>query len=646
LNTLENPSAIDRREFAVRFVKLAALLALPAGAFSAADPGPNQVIVRRDVRVRMRDGVQLATDVYLPAPAAGDNPLPVAAILERTPYGKSQDGTRHASIEVANLFASHGYAVVFQDCRGRGKSEGRYVKYLSDGLDGFDCCAWILAQRWCNGRIGTMGLSYAAHTQAALASAGAPGIAAMFMDSGGFANAYQGGIRQGGAFELKQVTWAFNEALEAPEVRRDPAKLAALKAIDLKDWFARLPWTRGHSPLSAVPEYEDYVFDQWEHGIFDEFWRQRGIYAAGYYDKWPDAASVLISSWYDPYPRTVTENFRALSARKRGPYRMILGPWTHGNREQTFAGDVEFGAAAAFAGNVAPDYLALKLRWFDRFLKGNANGVELEPAVKLFVMGGGTGRRDAQGRMNHGGIWRTERTWPIPRTRSTHYYLQPNGMLSERAPAKGARPKEYRYDPAAPVPTIGGTITSGQPIMVGGAFDQREGPRFFGCRDPYRSLEKRADVLVFATRPLAADVEVTGAIEARLWIASDAPDTDFTIKLLDVYPPNEDYPQGFAMNLTDGILRCRYRDSWLHPRLMEPGRIYAIRIEAFPTSNLFKAGHRIRIDVSSSNFPHFDFNPNSGEPEGKAMRMQIANNRIYVDADHPSHVLLPVIMAG
>ena len=296
------------------------------GAFSAAELGPNQVIVRRDVRVRMRDGGQLATDIYLPAQAAGDNPVRVAAILERTPYGKSQDGTRHASIEVANLFAKIMTTLWrFKDCPRPRKSEGKYVEYLSDALDGFDCCAWILAQSWSNGRIGTMGLSYAAHTQAALASAGAPGITAMFMDSGGFANAYQGGIRQGGAFELKQVTWAFNEALEAPEVRRDPAKLAALKAIDLKDWFARLPWTRGHSPSGAVPEYEDYVFDQWEHGIFDEFWQQRGIYAAGYYDQWPDAASVLISSWYDPYPRTVTDNFRALERHKRGPYRMILG---------------------------------------------------------------------------------------------------------------------------------------------------------------------------------------------------------------------------------------------------------------------------------------------------------------------------------
>jgi len=633
---------IDRREFAARFLKLAAVLAFPA-AFAAIDPGPYEVLVQRDIRVRMRDGARLATDLYLPARGTQAIATRVPAILERTPYGKSQDGTRHASIEVAKLFASHGYAVVYQDCRGRGNSEGKYVKYLSDGLDGYDCCAWIIGQAWSNGRIGTMGLSYAAHTQAALASAGAPGVAAMFMDSGGFSNAYQGGIRQGGAFELKQVTWAFNEALEAPEIKRDPAKLAAMKAIDLKDWFARMPWTRGHSPLSPVPEYEDYVFDQWQHGNFDGFWKQIGIYAAGYYDQWSDAATVLISSWYDPYPRTVTDNFRALIARKQGPVRMILGPWTHGNREQNFAGDVEFGDTADFEGHVAPSYVELKLRWFDRFLLGRSNGIDLEPTVQLFVMGGGTGRRTAKGRMDHGGAWRTERTWPIPRTRLARYYLQSDGALSEQLPHGRPPPRTYRYDPATPVPTIGGTITSGQPIMVGGAFDQREAAQFFGCRAPYRALEKRADVLVFATAPLAADIEVTGAIEAQLWIASDAPDTDFTFKLLDVYPPNADYPEGYAMNLTDGILRCRYRDSWERPRLMEPGRIYPIRIEAFPTSNLFKAGHRIRIDVSSSNFPHFDFNPNTGEPEGKATRSQVATNRVFLDRDHPSHVVLPVI---
>ena len=640
--------SLDRREFARRLLQWAVLLALPSPALSVdemPEQGPFDVLVLRDQRVRMRDGVYLATDVYLPARGADRIAERVPTLLERTPYGKSQVGTRHASTAVAHLFASHGYAVAFQDCRGRGKSEGAYVKYLSDGADGFDCCAWIIEQSWSNGRIGTMGLSYAAHTQGALASAGAPGVQAMFMDSGGFSNAYQGGIRQGGAFELKQVTWAFNEALEAPEVKSDPLTLATLKAIDLADWFARMPWRRGHSPLSAVPEYESYVFDQWEHGRFDAFWKQIGIYAAGYYDQYCDAAMVLISSWYDPYPRTVTDNFRALTARKRGPIHMILGPWTHGNREQTFAGDVDFGAAASFAGHVATGYVALKLRWFERFLKDVPNGIERDPSVQLFVMGGGSGRRNADGRLDHGGAWRMEPTWPLARGRATPYYLQADGSLSEQLPPAGAAPRHYRYDPAAPVPTIGGTITSGQPIMVGGAFDQREAKQFFGCRAPYRALDQRADVLVFMTAPLAADLELTGTIAAQLWIASDAPDTDFTIKLIDVYPPSADYPDGYAMNLTDGILRCRYRDSWQEPRLLRAGKVYRIRIDAFPTSNLFKAGHRIRLDVSSSNFPRFDLNSNTGEPEGKATHWRVATNRVFLDRDRPSHVILPVISA-
>ena len=634
---------IDRREFALRFLQLAAALAVPLRGRADPARGPFDVSVLRDVRVAMRDGVSLATDVYLPAPTVSAAPERVPAILERTPYGKSQTGTRHASTEVAMLFASHGYAVVFQDCRGRGKSEGAYVKYLSDGDDGFDCCTWLIGQPWSNGRIGTMGLSYAAHTQGALASAGAPGIAAMFMDSGGFSNAYQGGIRQGGAFEMKQVTWAFNEALQAPDVRKDPSKLAALKAVDLKAWFAKLPWSRGHSPLSAVPEYEDYVFDQWEHGDFDAFWKQLGIYAQGFYERYCDAATMLISSWYDPYPRTATDNFVALSRLKRGPIRLVLGPWTHGNREQSYSGDVDFGPAATFAGNVAPSYLDCKLRWFDRYLKDVANGVDADPAVRIFVMGGGSGRRNADGRLEHGGVWRSEATWPLARTRLTPFYLHAGGLLSQ-APPRGRHPAlQYRYDPAHPVPTIGGTVTSGQPIMVGGAFDQREAPEFFGSRAPFLPLARRPDVLVFETPPLAADVEVTGPLQAELRIASDCPDTDFTFKLIDAYPPSADYPDGYAMNLSDGILRCRYRDSWEHPALLERGRVYRIRIDAFPTSNLFKAGHRIRIDISSSNYPHFDLNPNTGEPEGRATRLRVATNRVYVDAVRPSRVLLPIV---
>ena len=642
--SLAGPSAlIDRRELGVRFLQLAAFLAVPAPGRTAAGRGPNKVAVERDVMVAMRDGVRLATDVYRPAVGGRTAAGPFPAILERTPYGKSQASLRHASVEVAEALASHGYAVVYQDCRGRGKSDGEYVKYLNDGADGFDCCAWILRQSWANGKIGTMGLSYAAHTQAALASAGAPGVAAMFMDSGGFSNAYQGGIRQGGAYELKQVTWAFNQALEAPELRADPAKLAALRAIDIKAWFGRMPWSRGNSPLSLVPEYEDYVFDQWEHGEFDDYWKQLGIYAKGFYDRFPDAATMMLSSWYDPYPRTVVENYLGLKGRKREPQRLVLGPWTHGNREQTYAGDVDFGAAAAFSRSIAESYLAFRLRWFDRHLKGVPNGVDAEPEVRLFVMGGGSGRKNAEGRLDHGGRWRSEAAWPVEREKKTPFYLQADGLLGEAKPKRGAAPRVYRYDPRNPVPSIGGTITSGQPIMVGGAFDQREASEFFGSRAPYRPLAERADVLVFQTPPLVEDVEVTGAVEAALWIASDCPDTDFTIKLVDVYPPSRDYPEGYAMNLTDGILRCRYRASWERPRLMRPGKVYRITIDAFPTSNLFKAGHRIRLDVSSSNFPHFDANPNTGEPEGRATTARVATNRVYLDRQRPSHVVLPIV---
>jgi putative CocE/NonD family hydrolase len=430
--------------------------------------------------------------------------------------------------------------------------------------------------------------------------------------------------------------------MESPEITRDPAKLAAMKAIDIKAWFARMPWKRGDSPVTLAKEYEDYLFEQWEHGNFDGYWKQLGLWAEGFHDKFPDAAMVHMSSWYDPYPRTATDNFVGLSKRNRN-VRLILGPWTHGDRQLTYAGDVDFGAAATLDGNLAPDFLTLRARWFDRHVKGEANGVDAEPRVRLFVMGGGSGRRNAAGRMQHGGRWRAERDWPIPDTQWTPFYLHRSGALSrERAPEDFTW-DEYQFDPRDPVPSIGGTITSGRPVMEGGAYDQREGPRFFGSREPYRPLAERRDVLVFQTPPLERGIELTGPIVAKLWIGSDRADTDFTIKLIDVYPANPDYPEGFAMNLTDGILRVRYRDSWERPSLMTPGRVYAITVEAFPTSNWFAPGHRIRLDVSSSNFPHFDVNPNTGEPEGRARRVEVATNRIYLDRQRPSHVVLPVI---
>ena len=639
-----------RRSFATFLASCAAWLTLPRFA-RAAETWPDMA-VDSNVMVAMRDGVRLAADIYHPAENGKPLPGPFPVILERTPYGKTvvsrselslKDPIAKPRAEVAHFFVSRGYVVIYQDCRGRYGSEGEFVKYLSDGNDGYDTCAWIVKQPWCNGKIGTMGLSYAAHTQGALACAGAPGIAAMFLDSGGFANAYQDGIRQGGAFELKQVTWAYRAAFESPEVANDPARIAALKAIDIKAWFAKMPWARGRSPLTPAPGYERYVFDQWEHGVFDAFWKQLGIYAEGFYDRFADAPMTFLSAWYDPYPRSAADNYTALSKMKKGPVRLILGPWTHGDRSLTYAGDVDFGPAATLDDNLAPDFLTLRLAWFDCWLKGIANGVADKPAVQLFVMGGGSGRKNAAGRMDHGGRWRAEKDWPIPDAKNTAFYLHEHGALSPAAPTAKSAQRSYVFDPENPVPSIGGTITSGEPVMRGGAYDQREGPRFFGSREPYRPLSARPDVLVFETEPLAEDVEVTGAIDAKLFIASDRPDTDFTIKLIDVYPPSEDYPEGFAMNVTDGIQRARYRKSFGTPEMLKPGEIAEVTVRAFPTSNLFKRGHRIRLDVSSSNFPHFDVNPNTGAPEGKGGSRVAAKNTLHLDAAHPSHVVLPII---
>jgi putative CocE/NonD family hydrolase len=258
-------------------------------------------------------------------------------------------------------------------------------------------------------------------------------------------------------------------------------------------------------------------------------------------------------------------------------------------------------------------------------------------------MGGGTGRKTEQGRLSHGGHWRSEPDWPIPDQKLTPYYLHSKGQLSPTTPNADADALTYDFNPDHPVPTMGGTVTSGEPLMRGGGYDQREGPNFYGSREPYLPVAARPDVLVFETDPLATDVEVTGVIEGKLWISSDAVDTDFTIKLIDVYPPNEDYPEGYALNLTDGILRCRYRDSWSAPTLMKPGEVYPINVTAFPTSNLFKRGHRIRLDVSSSNFPHFDVNPNTGAPEGIGLDRRVARNSLYMDASRPSHVILPLV---
>jgi len=598
-----------------------------------------------ETMVAMRDGVRLATDVYVPD---GEGPWPV--LLERTPYGKRKtnrgDRTRAEPEPVpkpaiARQFVRAGYVYVLQDCRGRYASEGRFTKYLSEGEDGVDTIAWLGAQPWCDGRIATLGLSYGAHVQTALAAHAPPGLAAMFLDSGGFSSAFHSGIRQGGCFELKQLTWALKHARLSPETRADPARAQALEAIEIRDWVGPVPWQAGRSPLAAAPEYEQYILDLWGGECFTPFWQQPALYALGHHARFPDVPMVHMSSWYDPYALTAIENFCGLAPARAGKLRLVMGPWTHGQRSVSHSGEVDFGAAATLDGNLAADYVTFRRQFFDHHLKGIGSD-PLPHAVNWFRMGGGPGTRTAQGRLLHGGGWQHAEAWPPPATRPVRLWLGSEATLGAEPPTCPGF-AEWTHLPHDPVPTIGGAMASGAPLMQAGAFDQREHAGWFAHHHPGRALADRADVLVFETQPLQDAVEVTGQFEAHLHVSSSAEDTDIMIKLVDVYPPNPDWPEGFAMNLAHGVLRLRFRHGFDAPLPLTPGEIVPVSVRAFPTSNLFMPGHRIRIEIASSNFPHFDINGGRLAMVEENADLIRATNRLHFSAEHPSHILLPMI---
>jgi uncharacterized protein len=591
-------------------------------------------------------------------------------ILERTPYERrkvreSELIPGHAQAltpaQVAAYFAVRGYTVVMQDCRGRGDSGGTFVKYLSEAEDGFDTVEWLGTRPWCDGRVVTMGLSYCAHVQAALASLGPRHLAAMFMDSGGFASAYEAGGRQGGVFELKQATWAFNQARQSPEAKDSPRLQAALDAEDIGEWFRVWPWRAGMSPLRHVPGYERYLLEQYRNEAFTSYWRQAGLYARGYYSSFPDVPTLHMSGWYDPYARSAVDNFTALRSMKQSPCFLVMGPWTHGARSKTYAGEVDFGAAATLDGSLDHDYLAFRERWFVAQLHAGGgappapralptppaapvtSAPPVPPAapVRFFLMGGGDGTRTPEGRLRHGGQWLAAEEWPPAGAQVTAWFLRAGGSLDVKPPAEEEAFAEYDFDPRRPTPTVGGSITSGEPLMVGGAFDQRWDESATASALP---LEARADVVSFQTDPLPEDIAVAGRCVADLWISSSAKDTDFVWKLIDVYPPSDDYPQGFAMNVTDGILRCRFRDGFEVPREMVPGQPCLISIQAPDTANLFRRGHRIRVSISSSNFPRFDVNRNLGLDDRWSDAASTARNRVFLGASRPSSIRLPVLL--
>jgi hypothetical protein len=437
---------------------------------------------------------------------------------------------------------------------------------------------------------------------------------------------------------MKQASWAFNEARRSPEAAADPVLRAALEAEDLAAWFTRLPWRAGHSPLRHHPTYERVLLDQWRAGTFDQTWRRVGIWAEGFYERYSHAAVLHMSSWFDPYPATVTNNYVGLKRAARGAQRLILGPWTHGQRSQRVFGDVGFGPDAPIE-SWAGDWNRQRVRFLDQAVRGVPDG---EPPVRVFVMGGGSGRRTPGGHLDHGGRWITAPDWPLPDCVPTAFHLHGDGTLDPAVPASGAAALSFQFDPAHAVPTIGGNFSSLEPLAAPGSHDQVEGPSFFGCTPPYLPLASRPDVVVFQTAPLDKAVQVVGPVEVDLYVATDAPDTDFTVKLVDVHPPSADYPRGYAMLLGDTILRLRYAEDPARPRLATPGEVRHIRL-ALPIANLFMAGHRIRLDVSSSNFPKYDVNPNTGEADGASRGRRVATNTIFADAGRPSRVVLPLL---
>ena len=614
------------------------------------------VVVAKDIMLPMRDGVCLATDIYRPArdgePVAGKFPT----VLLRTIYDKSS----WRLVKYMDYFCKRGYVSVVQDCRGRFNSDGEYYHGMNEAKDGYDTVEWLAVQNWSAGKVGTFGGSYESWVQSAMATQNPPHLSAM-VPRDGPSNIYAYGLRHDGAFQLKFLTVGFQLGADSKEAAANPAISQALERVG--EWLWRLPLKLGRSPLALVPNYERFVFDFMTKGDYDEYWANPSFNIEAHYDQHSDIPIYFVGGWYDSWSRATLTQFVGLSKRKEGPVRVLMGPWTHGGEGVTHSGDADFGPQATLNGNLAEDYNDWLLRWFDHTLKGVKNSVADQPPIKIFVMGGGSGRKNTEGRLDHGGYWRDECEWPLARTEWMNYFLHADGTLRPDAPADGEPPSRYRYDPDAPVPTISGNLSGlaevlplpegirdGAPIswrwrMIAppGAAHQTEYPGGFGCKPPYLPLSARRDVLVFQTPPLTEDIELTGPITAKLWASSSAVDTDFTAKLLDIYPSSMDYPDGYHMNICEGIIRARYRDFSGKAKLLEPGTIYEFTIILEPTSNLFKAGHRIRLDISSSNFPRFDINPNTGEPVGQHTHTTVAENVIYHDARHTSHVVFPII---
>ncbi len=602
-------------------------------AFGQTQAPHDVILFEKNLMIPMRDGVRLATDIYRPA----TNGLPLATslpiLLQRTPYDK----TAQSLVASATFFARHGYIVALQDHRGLYRSEGVFTKYIGEGRDGYDTIEYLATLPYTDGQVGMWGTSYAAHAQANAAKLKPPKLRTIVLNMGGMSNGWDHKIRNHGAFEIQQLTWAFRQLAADTD---DPVVREMLSVERVDDWLTVMPLRKGLNPLSVAPNFEDYILTMMTHSDYDEYWKHPDINWVEHYDDTADVPMLLISGWYDSYGGGTIQNYAALAERLRSPVQLIMGPWTHGGNTRSFAGNVAFGGAAA----IRNFHREFHLRWFDHYLKAQKSEA-LDANVRVFVMGTGDGHKDENGRLYHGGYWKEAADWPLPGTVMTPHYLHADGALRTSRPSTNQSSTTYTFDPDNPVPTIGGSFSSTSPIFEPGAYDQRESDGIYGSAMPYMPLRSRDDVVVFQTDSLQHDMEVVGPIVVKLFVSSTATDTDFTAKLIDVYPPSADFPTGYEMNLTDGIVRARYRNRPDRQELLQPGMIVEVAVTPFPTANVFKKGHRIRVDISSSNFPRFDVNPNTGEPLGKNRRAIPADNSIYHDAEYPSHVILPIIPA-
>lgn len=603
----------------------AALFALagfsPAGwaAPPGPPPGPCAVSVEKNVAARMRDGVVLRADVYRPA-ATG----PVPVILMRTQYGKSEAQVEPARFYPPAWFASQCYIVVVQDVRGQYASDGEFYEYVHEAADGYDTVEWAARLPGALPRVGMYGSSYVGATQWLAATAAPPSLKTI-VPSNTASDYYDGWTYEDGAFRLDFIEpWMIGTIARTAAIHRNDQDLArALEQAprQIADWLSYRPYADFPLLRPGQSDAAPYFYDAIRHPVRDGYWNRISIERDYSRIKVPVLA---FEGWYDAFLAGGLRNFTGMvqhagTPAARRDQRIVIGPWDHLGWGRP---DSPMSPLLKAIGPVADSPVnELSLAWFDHFLKGIDNGIATGPRVDYFVMGENR--------------WHVADSWPVSGTQFRSWYLHSgghaaastgDGVLDESSPGESDAPSaadHFTYEPWNPVPSVGGHSCCLWTSSSQGQFDQS-------------AIERRRDVLVYTSQPLAQPLQIAGPVTVVLYASTSARDTDFTAKLVDVFP------DGTAINLNNGIQVARLRNSLERPALLTPGRTYRYEIHVWPTANLFRAGHRIRLEVSSSDYPQFAPNPNTGEPFGRSAKWRSARQTIFHDSTHPSALILPV----